>query len=71
VIAWTREQNATEVAWCGHAPDVDEMTAALIGGPRAQVVFSKGAVAAIEFDGDVKLGDGQLKWLVTPKLMGK
>jgi len=69
VISWTREQKATELAWVGHAPDVDEMAAALIGGPRAQITFAKGAVAAIEFAGDVKLGEGQLIWLVTPKLI--
>ncbi len=69
IIAWTREQQATEIAWVGHAPDVDEMTAALIGGPRAQIIFTKGAVAAIEFEGHVAIGEGQLTWLVTPKLL--
>ena len=72
LVHWTNHDAAKcgEVAWVGHAPDVDRLTAALIGDGRASIQFSKGAVAAVEFDGPVQPATGQLRWLVTAKLLG-
>jgi len=72
MVAWTaREGEGREqVAWVGHAPDVGEMTAALIGQPGAAIHFAKGAVAAICFDGPPEIGRGELEWLVTAKILG-
>ncbi len=58
-----------QVAWVGHAPDVGEMTAALIGDGYSRIRFAKGAVAAIRFDGLPRRGSGQLRWLATAKLL--
>lgn len=69
LIQWTREQGAEDVAWVGHAPDVGELTAALIGDGSAALRFSKGAIAAIDFDGRLSAGAGELRWLVTANLL--
>lgn len=72
MLAWTAAEASAcpEIAWVGHAPDVELMTAALIGDPGCHIRFAKGAVAAIEFPGLPKLGDGELRWLVTGKVLG-
>jgi phosphohistidine phosphatase len=72
LVAWTssKARECREVAWVGHAPDVGEMTAALIGQTGASVRFAKGAVAAVGFEGRPRLGQGQLRWLVTAKMLG-
>lgn len=69
LLAWTAEHNDGDVAWVGHAPDVEELTAALIGAPEAEIHFAKGAVAAIEFTGPPADGKGQLLWLATAELL--
>lgn len=70
LIDWTNKQRADEVAWVGHAPDVGEMLAMLIGGDGAQIRFAKGAICAVEFADQVEPGAGVLRWLVTVKLLG-
>ncbi|MCE5269076.1 MAG: histidine phosphatase family protein [Planctomycetaceae bacterium] len=72
LLRWTAKQarEHERIAWVGHAPDVDRLCAAMIGGPDALVNFAKGGVAAIEFDGAPALGTGKLRWLVTAKVLG-
>lgn len=71
LIQWTNDQQKEEVAWVGHAPDVSDLAAALVGDRRnAAIRFAKGAVACIAFDGDVARGAGELQWLVTAKVLG-
>lgn len=71
LVTWTNREwgKCRQVAWVGHAPDVGEMTGALISGSRASIRFSKGAVAAIEFEGPVQPRAGELQWLVSAKLL--
>lgn len=69
LIMWTLEQGASDVAWVGHAPDVEELTASLIGTGQARLRFGKGAVAAIEFAGPCRAGAGRLRWLVSARLL--
>lgn len=69
VMEWTRQRQGEDVAWVGHSPDVEELTAALIGDAHASLRFSKGAAAAIRFE-RLGSGHGQLEWLVTAKLLG-
>jgi phosphohistidine phosphatase len=69
LVAWTNGEGVEQVAWVGHAPDVDQITAELIGSSAANVSFAKGAVAAIRFAGGITIGDGELQWLVKPKLL--
>jgi phosphohistidine phosphatase len=69
LIEWTRQRAGGDVAWVGHAPDVGRLTAALIGDPYSAIRFTKGAVAAIEFDRPPAPGQGELAWLVSAKLV--
>jgi len=69
LLDWTRRQAPGDVAWVGHAPDVGEMAAALIGARSAQIRFEKGAVAAIRFAGPTVAGAGELIWLATADLL--
>lgn len=70
LLDWTRAQRVASVGWVGHAPDMGEFVAQLIGDRRAQVHFSKGAAALLEFADEVATGRGELRWLVTAKILG-
>lgn len=69
LLAWSREAGADAVAWVGHAPDIEEMAAHLIGAGSGQIAFAKGAVAAIRFDRALEAGSGALIWLATAELL--
>ena len=60
-----------DIACVGHAPDIEEFAALLIGDDSAGIRFDKGAVAAIEFSNGVAAGQGTLRWLVTADLLLK
>ncbi|MBS0207907.1 MAG: histidine phosphatase family protein [Planctomycetes bacterium] len=62
---------APEQAWVGHAPDVGDLLAELIGGETLRIDFAKGAVARIDFEGPIAGGQGSLRWLATAKLLGE
>src|SRR6516165_9033660 len=51
LVEWTAAQQDEAIAWVGHAPDVGDLAASLIGDGTAAIRFAKGAVAAVEFDG--------------------
>ena len=72
LLRWTVRQARTyqRIAWVGHAPDVNRLAAALIGDEAGLIRFSKGGVAAIRFDGSPDFGGGELRWLVTAKVLG-
>ncbi len=69
LIAATRERDAAEVAWVGHAPDVGQLAAALIGSDTAAIDVAKGAVVCVRFHGELAAGDGELLWMATPQLL--
>lgn len=71
-IEWTVKQverGIEQIAWVGHSPDVERLTAELIGGDPA-IRFAKGATALIRFDGEIARGLGELQFLVTAKSLG-
>jgi len=72
ILRWTGSQagDIEEVAWVGHAPDVGFLVAALIGDEESSIRFAKGAIAAIRFPGPPGIGEGELHWLVTAKVLG-
>jgi phosphohistidine phosphatase SixA len=71
MLKWTIKQaQHEEIAWVGHAPDVSLLAGALIGQSGGGIGFAKGAVAAICFDDVPELGQGELRWLVTAKILG-
>jgi len=69
LVAWSNEQGIDELAWVGHAPDIDALAGDLIGAGDQSLVFAKGAVAAIAFDDLIEAGQGQLRWFATPALL--
>jgi phosphohistidine phosphatase len=69
LVEWSNEQGADAIAWVGHAPDVDQLAAALLGMRDSAIVFAKGAVAAIRFEEKIAEGQGELVWLATPKIL--
>ncbi len=72
LMQWTKRQSRQhqQIAWVGHAPDVGHLTATLMGEPVGWVRFAKGAVAALRFHGIPEIGEGELRWLVTAKVLG-
>lgn len=70
LLEWCARFPKGDLAWVGHAPDVGYLTSALIGDGREPLDFSKGAVAAIEFEDDILAGEGRLRWLVTAAVLG-
>ena len=72
LLAWTEEHASglEQVAWVGHAPDVGYLTAALIGLDNGWLEMKKGAIAALGFPDVPELSRGELRWLVTAKVLG-
>lgn len=70
LLSWTAQFDDAEIAWVGHMPDVGGLTSQLIGAATNRIGFSKGAVAAIDFDGKPEVGRGILCWLITAKMLG-
>ncbi len=57
------------MAWVGHAPDIANLAALLVGAGDGQIEFEKGAVAAIRLAGRIDAGAGELVWLATAELL--
>jgi phosphohistidine phosphatase SixA len=65
-----REKNASSVFCFGHAPHVDALLAAAAGAQGDITSMKKAGVALVELK-RVSPPNGQLVWLVTPKLFRK
>lgn len=65
-----REKNASSVFCFGHAPHVDGLLAAAVGAPHHITSIKKAGVALVELK-RLSPPNGQLVWLVTPKLIRK
>jgi phosphohistidine phosphatase len=72
LLEWAREysKNGQSVCWVGHVPDVEILTAEIIGDGAARIRFAKGAIAAISFEDEINAGAGELCWLATAKSLG-
>lgn len=72
LLAWSEVQSGRyhRIAWVGHAPDVGQLTASLIGNGHGSIRFGKGAIAALRFSDLPRLADAELRWLVTAKMLG-
>ena len=69
LVEWSQKHAPQSLCWVGHAPDVGIMTGSLIGDPRANVRFAKGAIAAVRC-ADIGPRCGELYWHVTAKSLG-
>jgi phosphohistidine phosphatase SixA len=70
LLQWSRNAACQQICWVGHAPDVNNMAAVLVGDGQANIRFAKGAVAAIRLFADIDYGAGELYWHATAKLLG-
>lgn len=70
LLQWSRAQGEADTCWVGHSPDVEWLSAELIGDGRDRIRFAKGAVAAISMEGEINAGAGELYWLATAKVLG-
>jgi phosphohistidine phosphatase len=68
LLARTRGQRLAVV---GHQPDLGRLIAVCLPGGAGSAAFElrKMAVALIAFDGAPRAGQGELRWLVPPKLL--
>jgi phosphohistidine phosphatase len=62
-----RSLEANEVVLVGHAPDLGEHAAWLIGSKRCQLEIAKAGIAAIRCDAAPRKGVGTLTWLLRPE----
>jgi phosphohistidine phosphatase len=72
LLDWCRKlsQKEENICWVGHSPDVEWLTAVMIGDSNARIRFAKGAIAAIRLEADFNAGAGELCWLATAKSLG-
>lgn len=66
----TQSAGATMVGWVGHSPDLEVFLARLVGAPQARIHLAKGGVACVDFEEKLEEGAGELRWVVTPDLLG-
>jgi phosphohistidine phosphatase len=58
----------TRLALVGHEPGIGELAARLIGSRHA-IEFKKGAICRIDLTAIPPSGPGELRWLMTPKIL--
>src|SRR6476660_2040046 len=46
LVEWSRDQGDANTCWVGHSPDVERLTAEVIGDGTSRIRFAKGAIAA-------------------------
>ena len=64
-----KPSNIQQIAWVGHAPDVEHHYRRAYRPANASIRFAKGAVADVRFNDPIEIGGGELRWLVTAKLL--
>ena len=69
VLADLEKQAKRErIALVGHEPGIGELAARLIGS-RHPIPFKKGAICRIDVEGLPPAGPGDLRWMLTPKIL--
>jgi phosphohistidine phosphatase len=63
-----KQTRRKRIAIVGHEPGIGEFAARLIGS-RHPIEFKKGAVCRIDIDSIPPSGPGDLRWLLTPKIL--
>jgi phosphohistidine phosphatase len=70
IISWLqRQKRSAVVALVGHEPDMGKLAAKLTRASAPPVVFKKGGVGLMSFEGRAGVGLGSFLWLLTPALM--
>jgi phosphohistidine phosphatase len=63
-----KHSRKARIALVGHEPGIGEVAARLIGS-RHPIEFKKGAVCRIDVDQLPPSGPGELRWLLTPRIL--
>ena len=63
--------SAKAIAAVGHRPGLHELAAYLLTGTGdgLEIALKKGGVVCIRFDGEPAPGNGELRWVITPKVL--
>jgi len=62
------KSKAEETICCGHAPNLDEVIAAAVHAPKPLTQLKKAGAAALEMH-SFRPVDGQLIWLLSPRIL--
>lgn len=66
-LQWLENEAAEHVIAVGHMPEVGEWAARCLTGHRSfGLLFKKGAVCSLSFEGEPSAGSAQLNWLIQP-----
>jgi phosphohistidine phosphatase len=57
------------IAVVGHEPDLGKLAGTLVFGAPSPLPLKKAGACAIDFDGAVAAGNGQLVWLLPPRIL--
>ena len=64
-----RIETSSSVVIVGHEPYLTSMIGEVIGAPEARIVLKKGGLAKVRVIARAPTLRGELRWLITPKLM--
>jgi len=65
-----RLASSATVVLVGHEPDLGRLAATLVfGDPERAIALKKAGCCAVAFAGAVQVGEGQLVWLLPPRLL--
>ena len=64
-------KEGSQIVIVGHEPYLTSMIGEIIGTPGARLVLKKGGVAKVRISAFVPQVSGELRWLLTPKMMTK
>lgn len=64
IIELLRETDCDGVVLVGHLPDFANHISDLVSTSGMRIGFSPGAIACVDFDGAVRMGSGELKYLI-------
>jgi len=59
--------HGTNIAFCGHEPSFSRYLAEMIANSGDNLVFKKGMIAKVSFEGKVRVGAGCLEFLIPAK----
>jgi phosphohistidine phosphatase len=68
IVELEKQARKKRIALVGHEPGIGELAARLIGSRHA-IEFKKGAVCRIDLEALPPSGPGDLRWLLTPRIM--
>lgn len=67
IIEIANSLKAMNIAFVGHEPDFSRHVSSLISNSGANINYKKGMIAKISFHGKVRIGSGQLEFLIPTK----